>query len=119
MILKKQFIIISAIIIAFTLSIGFFVFLQTQKLEERITENKVTVEIMEGIFELDYLVNDYLRNPGERIESQWRMKNKTIDNLLLLDIFNLPEEKIILNGLRDNHKGVQLSFSKLQENVQN
>ena len=114
MTLKTKFKIISVVVIGLALSIGFFIFIQSQELKDEVEENKVASEIMKGSFELSLLANDFLLHPSERNREQWQTRYQSIDELFHLhpDIFETQEEKDTFNSLHENHKKIQTTFSQ-------
>ncbi len=115
--LKTKFKIISVVVIGLSLSVGFFVFMQTQELKRELEGNKVAGEVMKGSFELNLLANDFLLHPSERDREQWQTRYQSIDKLFHLpsDTFGTQEEKDIFNTLHKNHEEIQTTFSQFSE----
>ncbi len=116
--LKTKFGIISTIVIGLVLIVGFFVFIQVQKLEETIEENRIAGEIMKGVFELNLLTNDYLLRPGERNREQWQSRHKSIEKLFQPEIFRGSEEQMILDNLGKDSEIIRTTFLSLVENLE-
>ena len=117
--LKTKFRIISVIVIGLALSVGFFVFFQTQELKKHIEENRAAGEIMKGVFELNLLTSDYLLHPGERNQEQWQLRHQSTEELLRPGVIKHLEHQVILDDLKKDCEVIKTTFLKLIENRNN
>jgi len=101
--------------IVLTVTIGLFVFMAIQEMNDKSREAKVTAIIVKDMAELNIATHEYLLHPGERPLVQWKSKYDSLANRLTREEnkFDSPDEKISLNKIHQNLVRLGTVFSKL------
>ena len=100
-----------ALVIALTLM------LTIRQVEKARKKDRVSNEIIKGVFELNILTYDYLLHPQERPQSQWHSKHASVEKLLESGRFSSLEETLILTHILQNHRDIKSLFSQLIQNI--
>jgi len=74
--------------------------------------------IVQGVFELNILTNDYLLHHAKRPQIQWRLKHDSLTRHLSALKFRQPDKQSLLSNLTENHKDMQSLFSRLVSNYE-
>jgi two-component system cell cycle sensor histidine kinase/response regulator CckA len=87
-----------------------FMFEQIKKTNE---EHMRVHEIVQGVFELNILTDDYLLYHEKRSQAQWRLKHDSLTKLLSTLELTIPEKQSFLSKMIENHEGMKSLFSRL------
>ena len=84
-------------------------------MQEAMEKNRITNEIINDVFELNIITNDYLTHPNERAKTQWLLINNSLSTLLTKasEIFNNSEEQSIVEDINQNHASLISIFLQL------
>lgn len=101
--------------IVLTVTVGLFVFMAIQKMNNVSQEARIAAVIVKDMAELNIATHEYLLHPGERPLVQWKSKYSSLTNRLTKDEnkFNNPDEKIGLNKIHQNLVRLGTVFSNL------
>ncbi len=99
------------------LTIGLILLFTGHKMNAAIEKKKVIDDLSTGIFELSLLTHDYLLNHGTRTIIQWQAKYASLGKVLSTGI-QMPDEKVLLEEIKENYDKVKTIFSKLTINYQ-
>ncbi len=105
-------IILSLILIV---TIGSFVFIALQEMDEEIEKARITNEIVRGIAELKIVTHEYLLHPTERSLMQWKSTYDNLTSRLTKEVneFESPPEKIALGKILNNITRFKATFDDL------
>jgi len=101
--------------IGIALTLGFAFFLTSQQMNEAIEKDREAGKIVEAVFNLNVINNDYLLHHEKRAKLQWHTKHVSFEKLLneLSVIFTNPNDQAVLDSIRQDHKNIKMIFSKL------
>lgn len=113
--IKTKLKIVGILPVAFAFMFGFIILSTGQQINKTIEKDRITHEIIIGVFQKTSLRDEYLLNREERAKSQWYLNHESISKLLVLasENFNNAEEKAILNKMSSAHKKTEDLFSQL------
>ncbi len=114
--IKTRLQIITIFSVAIALVIGLVLFLTAQRVNKEINRNKIAGEAAKGVFELNVITYEYLLRHEERMQAQWQLRHDSLTKLLSEIEFKGTERQVILDRIRQNHKGLKSLFSQLVEN---
>jgi len=96
--------------------VGGVIFLTFRQTKEVIVKEKLVDTIVQGVFDLNILTNDYLLHRDERPQKQWKSKHKSLTSLLSGLEFRSPEKQSILDNIREDSQAIKTFFSQLLAN---
>lgn len=99
------------------LMIGLILFFTSHKMNAAIEKEKAIDNLNTGIFELTLMTHDYLLNYGTRTIIQWQARYASLGKVLGTG-FQTPEEKVLLEEIKQNYDKLKTIFSKLTINYQ-
>ena len=82
MLIKNRLHISTVFSVATFLLIGFAIFVVSHKVNEAYEHEKKANEIVQDVFHLTILTNDYLRYHTKRSQIQWQLKHNSLSKLL-------------------------------------
>lgn len=99
--------------IILVISLGSILLLGSLQVAREIEEERIAVEIAEGVFELNILTNDYLLHGEERAQEQWQLRHDSLTEILSSEEVSNLREKAITDEMRRNHADLGDIFSQL------
>lgn len=105
--------------ISATMTIGFAIvavitlFVTSGQANRAVLRGNQAVWIVRTVFELNYLVNDYLLHPGERSMVQWQLQHNAVRSQLAKAMFISPQEQDLLRSLQEENKALRNTFTEL------
>lgn len=108
---RLQISVIFSIVLAVT--VGSILFMAVQSANEGGRKERIVADMVKGATELKIVTHEYLLHPVERSLMQWQSRYNSLTNLLKGEGFKGPEEKIILDRMLHNHRGVKTIFAQL------
>ena len=91
----------------------------SQQVSETIEQHRAINKIVNGVFELHLVTNDYLLHHEERAHAQWQTKWASLGQVLTEVKTESPEGQAILDQIIQNHAGLPSLFSRLVANHEN
>ncbi len=70
-------------------------------------------QIINAVFELNMLTQDYLLNRSGRAQIQWRNRHESLAKLLASGMFDEPEELVIIKNIHRKLEKIRSNFSGL------
>ncbi len=104
-------------LVVIVLMIGLTLFFTYHKMNAAIEKDKVIHDLNTGVFELTLMTHDYLLNHGTRALTQWQARYDSLGKVLSMG-FQAPEEKVLLDNIKDNYDKSKTIVSKLAINHQ-
>lgn len=105
-------------LVVIVLMIGLTLFFSSHKMNDAIEKEKAIDHLNRGLFELNLMTHDYLLNHGTRALTQWQARYDSLGKYLLNTGFKAPEEKLLLEEIKENYVKLKGIFSKLTINYQ-
>ena len=99
--------------IILVISLGSILLLGSLQVAREIEDERIAVEIAEGVFELNILTNDYLLHGEERAQEQWQLRHDSLTEILSSEEVSNLKEKAITDDMRRNHADLGDIFSQL------
>ncbi len=113
--IKTKLNVMTAIYLVFVVALVLILFLTSQQVILLEEEHRTSEELVQAIFELNILTDDYLMHFNERALQQWQTKYDSIENMLSLLGNKDPEKEDILNNIKEIHKSIEPIFANLKE----
>lgn len=95
--------------------VGLIIFTTIQLINDEREEIRMVSRIVKEMTALEIITYKYFLYHEEQTQTQWQLKYDSLSKLLADEQFHIPEEKIILDKIRHNHKNIQTMFRKLIE----
>jgi len=101
--------------VVLAVTIGSFLFMAVQEMNEKSEEAIITANIVKNISELKIVAHEYLLHPGERPIMQWKSKYDFITKYLTrkANKFDSPSDKIALDKILHNLARFETVFNDL------
>jgi hypothetical protein len=93
--------------------LGSFSVLIYQDVNKELLQNKISVEILQGVFDLNILANDYLRHPEERAYAQWETKFDSTSKLFKLEGIEEIEAVELMDSLTREYNALDDFFIEI------
>ncbi len=100
-------------LVVIVLMIGLTLFFTYHKMNAAIEKDKVIHDLNTGVFELTLMTHDYLLNHGTRALTQWQARYDSLGKVLSMG-FQAPEEKVLLDNIKDNYDKSKTIFSNFR-----
>ncbi len=94
-------------------AIGLTLFFMTQEVNDALQRQEAAEAIVQGVFQLNILEGDYLRNQEERARVQWDLTHDSLSEDMGGLEFRDPDEQAILEEMRRIHEELQVTFDRL------
>jgi len=90
--------------------------LSTQQMKRELAKNEATDEILDAAAALRYLTLEYVAGHEERTQTQWQLRNGSLEKLLSnASGFNSASEQATMADIRQKNKDIEVLFSRLVE----
>ena len=116
--INKRLYISTLFIIVTVLVAGAVILLTFNQINKANEEGIIAGSIVQGLFELSILTNDYLLHHEKRAQTQWQLKCNSLTKLLSALKFQKPEKQFILSNINKNHEDMKSLFSNLLLNCE-
>ncbi len=98
------------------LIIGVILFVTSQQVRQETQTNHVAHDVVQGVFELNIVTNDYVLYHNARAQTQWQRKYDSLTTLLQGGVFTQPRERDLLHRIRQDQERMHAIFSRLLAN---
>ena len=95
------------------LIVGITLLWASQQVKDSISKNKTAGQLVEGIFGLNILTNDYLLHREKRARRQWQLKHYSLTQLIADEQLQKTGEPHILKKIQQYHESLKKIFSQL------
>ena len=99
--------------IVMVLVIGLIVYLSYAEMDRVSHQEKTIQKIVNGVFELNNLANEYVLFHRERTWEQWYIRYDSLSELIQIEGFYTIEEKLLLKEMQQNHERSKSIFYRL------
>lgn len=111
--IKTRLQIIVLISIVLVVSLGVVALLTIQQLNRAEEERKFVEEVVEGVFKLNVVSQNYERSPEKHVEAEWQLKHDDLTKTLVLAELDEPAKKAILTEMIKTHNSAKRIFIEL------
>ncbi len=99
--------------IGMVLVIGLIVYLSYTEMEQAGRQEKTIQKMVNGVFELNNLANEYVLSHRERTWKQWQLRYDSLSEIIQSEGFYTIEEKLLLEEMKHNHERSKNIFYRL------
>jgi len=113
MLIKTQLRLVALLPAAIALLIGSVLWATALRVDQARQEAEMAEKALRLNFELNILTQEYLLDGGARIDSQFRANHQAMSELLARLGSDTPEERVLIETLRHDHRELDSHFSLL------
>ena len=111
--IKTKLLCVSLLSAITAVAVGVSLLWAYQRISELLVNEGLIHTIVQDVFELNILTNDYLLYHEDRPQKQWQAKHNKLSSLLAGLEFKDPEKESSLNKMRDTCKQIKTLFNRL------
>ena len=112
--IKTKLRISASVSILLASSIALTMIMTSQQIVNQIEKERITEEIIQGVFALDIATNEYLSDRGARAEEEWELRYSSIAKLIQLDEIKGQKEQDIVRNMRIDFGAIGDMFTDLK-----